>query len=114
MYVNILRFRDGRYAWYAIGLLTASLILYITQESSKPPSGSTWQGYVLGTIGALLIVWLILLGVRKRRYGGSGDVQTWVSAHIDLEIVVCLLVPLPDNGLPDEYGSHQYRNTTMT
>ena len=33
---------------------------------------------------------------------------------IDLEIVVCLLALVPDNGLPDEYGSHQYKNTTMT
>ena len=88
MYFNILRFRNGRYAWYAIGLLTASLILYITQETSKPPSGSTWQGYVLGTIAALLIAWLTLLGVRKRRYGGSGDVQTWVSAHVYLGVAL--------------------------
>ncbi len=98
MYVNILRFRDGRYAWYAIGLLTASLILYITQEASKPPSGSTWQGYVLGTIGALLIVWLILLGVRKRRYGGSGDVQTWVSAHVYLGVALLGIAMLHSAG----------------
>ena len=38
---------------------------------SQPPNGGTWQGYVLGTIGALLIVWLTLLGVRKRRYSST-------------------------------------------
>lgn len=98
MYRNILRFRNGRYAWYASGLLTASLILYVTQDASKPPSGSTWQGYVLGTIAALLIAWLILLGVRKRRYGGSGDLQTWVSAHVYLGVALLGIAMLHSAG----------------
>ena len=98
MYRNILRFRNGRYAWYASGLLTASLILYVTQDALKPPSGSTWQGYVLGIIGALLIAWLILLGVRKRRYGGSGDVQTWVSAHVYLGVALLGIAMLHSAG----------------
>ena len=38
----------------------------------EPPNGGTWLGYTLGTIGALLIVWLMLFGIRKRRYG-PGD-----------------------------------------
>jgi hypothetical protein len=29
-------------------------------------NGGSWYGYTLGTIGALLILWLTMLGMRKR------------------------------------------------
>lgn len=60
-------------------------MLYFTQGDSQPPNGGTWQGYVLGTLGALLIVWLVALGIRKRRYSSTlGTVQGWTSAHVYL------------------------------
>ena len=65
---NLLLFRGARYLWWSLGLLVVSGVLYATQGDVQPPNGGTWQGYVLGSIGALLIVWLTLLGVRKRRY----------------------------------------------
>jgi hypothetical protein len=61
---NILRYRGGRYAWWALGLIVLSVAIYATQGGRQRPGGGTWQGYVLGTAGALLIVWLTLLGVR--------------------------------------------------
>ena len=33
--------------------------------------GGSPMGYALGTIAALLVVWLMLLGARKRSYGAS-------------------------------------------
>jgi hypothetical protein len=42
-------------------------------------------GYTLGIIAALLIVWLMLLGLRKRRYRNAvGSLQGWTSAHVYL------------------------------
>ncbi|WP_299768774.1 hypothetical protein [uncultured Pseudoteredinibacter sp.] len=85
MYNNILEFKGGRYFWVSLVLLLVSFAVYFSQEAWRPPNGGTWQGYVLGTIGALLIVWLAYLGVRKRRYASTlGTVQGWTSAHVYL------------------------------
>lgn len=85
MYNNILEYKGGRYFWVSLVLLLVSLAVYFSQEAWRPPNGGTWQGYVLGTIGALLIVWLAYLGVRKRRYASTlGTVQGWTSAHVYL------------------------------
>ena len=52
---NLLMYRGARYLWWSLGLIAASCILYVTQGDAQPPNGGTWQGYVLGTVGALLI-----------------------------------------------------------
>jgi hypothetical protein len=92
---NILRYRGGRYAWWALGLIVLSVAIYATQGGGQRPGGGTWQGYVLGTAGALLIVWLTLLGVRKRRYSSNlGSVQGWTSAHVWLGLALVLVATL--------------------
>jgi hypothetical protein len=91
IHANILQYRGGRYLWRALALAALSVVLYSTQGERAPPNGGTWQGYVLGTLGAALIVWLALLGVRKRSYASAvGSVQGWTSAHVYLGL--CLLV----------------------
>jgi hypothetical protein len=43
------------------------------------------RGYTLGTIGVGLILWLSLLGVRKRRINpGAWSLKAWTSAHVYL------------------------------
>jgi hypothetical protein len=92
---NILRYHAGRYAWWALGLTGGSAALYLTQGGRQQPGGGTWQGYVLGTAGALLIVWLLLLGVRKRRYASAfGSVQGWTSAHVWLGLALVFVATL--------------------
>lgn len=97
MHRSILRFAHARYLYIALALTLACMILYSTQGSDgiQPPNGGTWQGYVLGTIGALLIVWLALLGIRKRRYHSTlGSVQGWTSAHVYLGTALLVIATL--------------------
>lgn len=84
---SLLSWRKYRYLWWALGLSAVSIAVYVSQWSSQlqPANGGTWQGYTLGTVGALLIVWLSFLGIRKRSYKSSlGRVQGWASAHVYL------------------------------
>ncbi|MCP5179166.1 MAG: hypothetical protein H6993_18440 [Pseudomonadales bacterium] len=92
MFENILRYRSARYFWWSLALVLVCVGIYVTHGRAEPPNGGTWQGYTLGTVGALLIVWLTWLGVRKRRYGGGvGSVQGWTSAHVYLG-TACLVI----------------------
>lgn len=95
MFANLLRYQSWRYLWWALASVVAGFVIYTSHASSEPPNGGTWQGYVLGTWAALLIVWLAWLGVRKRSYRArSGTVQGWTSAHVYLGLAVWVLATL--------------------
>lgn len=97
MHINLLAWRGYRYGKLALILGLLSIVLYASQggDAAQPPNGGTWQGYILGTVGALLILWLSMLGVRKRRYNSNlGTVQGWTSAHVYLGGVLLLVATL--------------------
>lgn len=97
MNTGFLRYGGYRYLWSALALSLLALGLYLSQgaRDPQPPNGGTWQGYVLGTLGALLIVWLSLLGVRKRRYRvGRSSLQGWTSAHSYLGLSLLIIATL--------------------
>ncbi len=74
-----------KFLWVALGLGLISGLLYLFHDPKEPPNGGTWLGYSLGTVGAVLILWLTYLGRRKRNFlKGSGTVKGWVSAHVYL------------------------------
>lgn len=104
---SLLRYRGARYLWWSLGLVVVSLVLYATQPRAvQPPNGGTWQGYVLGTIGALLIVWLTLLAIRKRSYKStSGTVLGWTSAHVYLGSAL-LIVATAHTGVQFGWNVH--------
>lgn len=95
---NILEYRGGRYLKLALLLCTAAIALYAWHEPPAVylrPYGGTWLGYTLGTVGAALILWLLMLGVRKRRYRSSaGTLQGWTSAHVYLGIAAVVVATL--------------------
>ncbi len=66
MHESILTHARSRYLWIALALCVLSIGFYVWHDPDPVPNGGTWLGYTLGTIGALLIVWLLLFGVRKR------------------------------------------------
>jgi hypothetical protein len=93
---SLLRYRGSRYLWWAAGLCVLCAAVYVTQGSGlQRASGGTWQGYVLGTVGAMLIVWLASLGIRKRSYSSAlGTVQGWASAHVYLGTALLVVATL--------------------
>jgi hypothetical protein len=92
---NILRYRGARHVWWSLLFGAACVAVYLSQDAAQPRNGGTWQGYVLGTAGAALIVWLALLGMRKRSYRSSlGSVQGWTSAHVYLGTMLLLVATL--------------------
>lgn len=97
---GILEYRAARYLWIAIALIAICIGLYLSQsDAEQPANGGTWQGYTTGTLGALLILWLSLLGVRKRRYRSRmGSVAGWTSAHVYLGTSLIIIGTLHSAG----------------
>jgi len=95
MHDSILNFGRYRYLWIALLLSVGSLAAYIWHDPIGVPNGGSWLGYTLGTIGALLILWLLWFGIRKRRYkGATGTLRGWLSAHVYLGTTLILIALL--------------------
>ena len=79
---SILAYARYRYLKIATAAVVVAIAAYVWDRPPNGRYGGTWLGYTLGTVGALLIFWLIWFGVRKRRYASNaGMVQGWLSAH---------------------------------
>ncbi len=95
MHESFLAFRRRRYLWLAILLSVASIAAFLLDDPQEPANGGTTLGYILGTLGALMIVWLAWIGIRKRRYSSTaGTLQAWLSAHVYLGLALPLIVLL--------------------
>jgi len=92
---SILAYANYRYLKLAAVAALATIALYAWHRPPNGPYGGTWLGYSLGTIGALLIGWLLWFGVRKRQYGSTaGMLQGWLSAHVYLGTTLILIATL--------------------
>ncbi len=86
--------KHAGYKWLKIAsfIMLVSIVSYLFIDISPRHNGGSWYGYTLGTIGAGLILWLTMLGVRKRAMtAGKWSLKAWTSAHIYLGLSLIVI-----------------------
>lgn len=104
-----------RMRWLKVAtvLCLAAIVAYAFIDVEPRPNGGTWYGYTLGTIGAALIVWLSLLGIRKRRMNpGVWSLKAWTSAHVYLGLSLIVIATL-HTGFQFGWNVHTLAYTLM-
>ncbi len=91
-HVSFLKYRGWRWLKIALLLSIAAAVGYALIDQEPRPNGGSWYGYTLGTIGLVLIVWLSLLGIRKRKITtGHWSLKAWTSAHVWLGLSLIVI-----------------------
>ncbi|HEV7714030.1 MAG TPA: hypothetical protein VGO53_00420, partial [Steroidobacteraceae bacterium] len=94
MHQSFFNYQHYRYGIRAGLLGVAAILAYVFCPLREPSNGGTWLGYTLGTIAALLIVYLAWYGVRRRTFGSGGSTAGWLSAHVYFGMVLLLVATL--------------------
>ena len=92
---NVLTYNNLKYLKWSLILILLCVGFYLFDSPPIRQGGGTWLGYTLGTIGAVLIVWLMIFGLRKRAYKSNmGTVRGWLSAHVYLGLSLIVVATL--------------------
>ncbi len=84
-----------RYLRLSLLLVVGAIAAYAWHDPRPEPHGGTWLGFTLGGIAAFIVLILLWLGIRKRRYYSRfGTVRGWLSAHIWLGLSLPVLATL--------------------
>jgi hypothetical protein len=89
---GFLKHERMRWAKVAGALSLAAILVYVLLDPLPRPNGGTAYGYVLGTLGAAMIVWLSLIGMRKRIITAKPySLKAWTSAHVYLGLSLIVI-----------------------
>lgn len=92
---GFLRHRNFLWAKVALAVSLLALLGYALIDVQPRPNGGSAYGYALGTIAVLLILWLTLLGIRKRAMTrGRWSLKAWTSAHVYLGLSLVVIATL--------------------
>jgi hypothetical protein len=92
---SFLVYQRLHYLKVASAAAALAILLYVAAPPYGSRYGGSWAGYILGTAGALLILWLMWFGYRKRSYRtDQGNLAARLSGHVYLGLALLVIATL--------------------